>query len=58
MLLRSLALPVVAQLVVGVCVSALAVISLSGCADGSSTAASRAAVVRVTERDFRIRVTP
>ena len=58
MLLRNRPLPRVGRLVVGFGVCALAVISFSGCANGSSTQASRAAVVRVTERDFRIVVTP
>jgi hypothetical protein len=58
MLLRKRPLPGVAQ--VGVClgVCALALVSFSGCTHGSSNQASGAALVRVTERDFRIVVKP
>ncbi|HYX89520.1 MAG TPA: hypothetical protein VE753_09140 [Gaiellaceae bacterium] len=57
MLLRRRLLPTVARLMgLGVC--ALALFSAAGCAGGSSNQATSAALVRVTERDFRIVVTP
>jgi hypothetical protein len=58
MLLRKRPLPLAARIVACLGVCALALVSFSGCAGGSSSQAGSAVVVRVTERDFRIVVTP
>jgi hypothetical protein len=47
-----------AWLSAGLCLAVAAVTALSACSSGHSQRATRGAIVRVLERDFRITVTP
>jgi uncharacterized cupredoxin-like copper-binding protein len=58
MLLRNRLLPSVARLVMCLGACAVAAFSLAACSSGTSARSRDAAVVRVTERDFRIIVSP
>jgi len=58
MLLRKWTLPPVARLVLCLCVCATASIVLSACSSRSSTARDDGVLVRVTARDFHIKVSP
>jgi uncharacterized cupredoxin-like copper-binding protein len=58
MLLRNRLLPSAARLVLCLGTCAIALFSFSACSEGNSARTHDDAVVRVTERDFRITVSP
>jgi uncharacterized cupredoxin-like copper-binding protein len=58
MLLRKWTLPLAARLVLCLGACAIALVAVSACSTGSTTARDDGALVRVTARDFHIKVSP
>jgi uncharacterized cupredoxin-like copper-binding protein len=57
-MLRKWTLPAAARLVLCLCVCAVAPVALSACSSGSSASRDDGVLVRVTARDFHIKVSP